>query len=447
MLHHAVRRKVVWRILPLMFVLYIIAYLDRANVGFAKLRMQKELELSDGVFGIGVGIFYVGYLLLEIPGAVLVERWSARKWFTRILVSWGVCSMAMALVRTPTQFYVVRFLLGFAEAGFFPGVIVYLTHWFVRTDRARAFAGLILAVPLSLALGARVSGWLLEQHVPHLSGWQLVFLAEGAPAVGIGMALPFIMTDRPRDARWLTTEERTWLENALEQERLEREALGTLSWGQVLRRPAVWLLALSIFATNTGGIALSIWLPSTIKDLIQQFDPHATDPTVLNWTGLVFLFAVAGVWVSGRTSDRLQERKWHAVAGKALSGLFLAASLAPGLPWPVRLVLLCAMGFFVLFWAPPFWALPSLTLPPTALAVAIGFINIWANIAGGVGSPIVGAMKDAGLSDTHCMLFLACCYLAGAAIIAFVRVPQPKPNSPLAVGGPHSDLARNLKTP
>lgn len=424
MLHQAVRRKVAWRILPLMFALYIISYLDRANVGFAKLRMQQDLELSNRAFGIGVGIFYAGYLLLEIPGAILVDRWSARKWFMRILISWGVCSMAMALVRTPAQFYLVRFLLGLAEAGFFPGVIVYLTHWFPRADRAKAFAGLILAVPLSLALGARASGWLLEHNLPHFSGWQLVFLAEGAPAVLIGLALPFLMTDRPRHARWLTLEERTWLENALEKERIEREALGTQSWRQVLRRPAVWLLALSIFATNTGGIALSIWLPSAMKDLIRQFKPHVTDPEVLNWTGLIFLFAVAGVWVSGRTSDRFQERKWHCVAGKSLSGVFLALSLWPGLPWPIRLTFLCVMGFFVLFWAPPFWALPSLTLPPTALAVAIGFINIWANIAGGVGSPIVGAMKDAGLSDMHCMLFLALCYAAGAAIIAVLRVPR-----------------------
>src|SRR5262245_24471338 len=164
MLHQAVRRKVAWRILPLMFVLYIVAYLDRANVGFARLRMQEELKLSDLVFSLGVGIFYAGYLLLEIPGAILVERWSARKWFMRILISWGACSMAMALVKTPTQFYIVRFLLGLAEAGFFPGVIVYLTHWFVRTDRARAFSGLILAGPMSHALGARVSGWLRAQQ-------------------------------------------------------------------------------------------------------------------------------------------------------------------------------------------------------------------------------------------------------------------------------------------
>src|SRR5262245_11893512 len=173
------RRKVAWRILPLLFALYVIAYLDRANVGFAKLKMQSDLQFSDTVFGIGVALFFVGYMFLEIPGALLVERWSARKWFARILVSWGFCSMAMALVETETQFYVARFLLGLAEAGFFPGVIVYFSHWFPRKDRARAMSRMLFGVPLSLALGARVSAVLLEQTWFDLKGWQWVFLVEG----------------------------------------------------------------------------------------------------------------------------------------------------------------------------------------------------------------------------------------------------------------------------
>src|SRR6266545_744410 len=175
----ALQRQVAWRVLPLVFLLYIVAYLDRANVGFAKLRMASDLQFSEEVFGLGIGIFFIGYLLLEIPGALIVERWSARKWFARILITWGVCSMGMALVRTPAQFYVARFLLGLAEAGFFPGVIVYFTHWFPRADRARALAGMVLAIPVSLALGARVSSWLLEVGWFGLDGWQWVFLIEG----------------------------------------------------------------------------------------------------------------------------------------------------------------------------------------------------------------------------------------------------------------------------
>jgi MFS transporter, ACS family, tartrate transporter len=185
------RRKVAWRALPLLFASYVIAYLDRANVGFAKLQMQGELQFSDSVFGWGIGLFFIGYLFLEIPGALLVEHWSARKWFARIMITWGICSMCMALVRTPTQFYVARFLLGLAEAGFFPGVIVYFTHWFPRRDRARALSAMLIGVPISLALGAYASGLLMRESWFGLSGWQLVFVVEGFPAVLLGIAMPF----------------------------------------------------------------------------------------------------------------------------------------------------------------------------------------------------------------------------------------------------------------
>jgi ACS family tartrate transporter-like MFS transporter len=178
-----VRRKVARRLLPLIFILYVVAYLDRANAGFAKPRMQEALHFTDQQFGWGFGIFFIGYLLLEIPGALIVEHRSASRWFTRIMITWGLCSMATALVRTPWQFYVARFLLGLAEAGFFPGVIVYFTHWFPRAERARALAGMVLGIPVSLACGARLSGWLLEVEWFGWAGWQWVFLAEGLPAV------------------------------------------------------------------------------------------------------------------------------------------------------------------------------------------------------------------------------------------------------------------------
>src|SRR3954454_14501417 len=200
------RRKIAWRILPLLFLLYVISYLDRTNISAAKLKMGDDLRFSETVFGWGIGLFFIGYLFLEIPGALLVEHWSARKWFARILVSWGFCSMAMALVETPAQFYAARFLLGLAEAGFFPGVIVYFTHWFPRKDRARAMSVMLIGVPLSLALGAPVSAVLLEQNWLDLKGWQWVFLIEGAPAALLGLAVPFLLTDRPRHAKWLTEE-------------------------------------------------------------------------------------------------------------------------------------------------------------------------------------------------------------------------------------------------
>src|ERR1044071_1365951 len=209
------RRKVAWRVLPLVFVLYVVAYLDRANVGFAKLRMASDLKFSEEVFGLGIGIFFIGYLSLEIPGALLVERWSARKWFARILISCGFISALTAFVRTPSQFYLARFFLGVAEAGFFPGIIVYFTHWFTSRDRARALSGLIIAVPLSLALGAPVSALLLDANWLGLAGWKWLFIIEGLPAVLLGIVTLLVLTDRPRDAKWLTPAERDYLEQAL----------------------------------------------------------------------------------------------------------------------------------------------------------------------------------------------------------------------------------------
>src|SRR4051812_29169766 len=231
----ALRRKVAWRVLPLVFLIYIVAYLDRANVGFAKLRMANDLKFSEEVFGLGIGIFFIGYLILEIPGALLVERWSARKWFARILISWGFISALTAFVRTPMQFYVARFLLGVAEAGFFPGIIVYFTHWFANRDRGRALSGLVMAVPFSLAMGAPVSALLLNVTWLGLSGWKWLFIVEGLPAVVLGITTFLVMTDRPRHAKWLTPTERDHLEGLLAEEARAKETAGGTTVWQTLR--------------------------------------------------------------------------------------------------------------------------------------------------------------------------------------------------------------------
>ena len=417
------RRKVAWRVLPLLFLLYVIAYLDRANVGFAKLKMQKDLEFSETVFGIGVALFFVGYMFLEVPGALLVERWSARKWFARILVSWGACSMAMALVETPTQFYVVRFLLGLAEAGFFPGVIVYFTHWFPRRDRARAMSVMLLGVPLSLAFGARVSAVLLEQNWFDLKGWQWVFLIEGAPAVLLGLFLPFLLTDRPRQANWLTPEEREWLEGELEAERRATAAVGTVSLKQALRTRNVWLLALALLATNIAGYIFVFWLATVVEGLLAVAGRAADATNVLNWTGFIFLCGAVGVRVSGWSSDRTGERRWHCIAGQLGAAAFLTLAMVPGQSWGMVFAWLCVAGFFAMFWFTPFWVLPTMTLTSSAAAVSIGVINMCGNIAGAIGSPIVGALRDAGFGDRASMAFVAACFVVGAVFVALVRVP------------------------
>lgn len=426
------RRKVARRTLPLIFVLYVVAYLDRVNAGFAKLPMKADLDFSDRVFGWGFGLFFAGYLVFEIPGALLVEHWSARKWFARILVTWGACSMATALVTTPVQFYLARFLLGVAEAGFFPGLIVYFTHWFPRRDRAKALAGMVLGIPVSLALGAQVSAVLIAQDWFGLAGWQWMFLVEGAPAVLLGLAVPFLLTDRPRQARWLTPAERDWLEGTLEAERREAAAGGAVSVRQVLRRPTVWLLALGIMAANTGGYALVLWLPTALKGLLAQLGKPAADSDVLAWLGLVYACGLGGVWLSGWSSDRTGERKWHCAAGMALTGVCLALSIVPGLPWPVLLTGLCLTVFWAFSWPSPFWVLPTLTLTSSAAAVAIGFVNMCANLAGLLGSATVGEMRTAGASDAECLLFLAGCYALGGAFVSLIRVRRAATEGPPA---------------
>jgi len=427
----AVRRKVAWRILPLVFILYVIAYLDRANLGNAWLQMKYLPGFNPEVLGWGAGIFFAGYQLLEIPGALLVERWSARKWFARILVTWGACSMGMALVTTPLQFYFARFLLGLAEAGFFPGLIIYFTHWFPRADRGRALASMVLAVPFSLTVGAWISGALLSVGWFGLAGWQWLFLVEGAPAVLMGVAVPFLLTDRPAQAQWLTAAERAWLVETLTEDRRQAKLAGGETLSQALRRPTVWLLALGIFAANTGGYALAFWLPTVVKTLLMETHGAAapSDEAVLGWTGLIYFCGLAGVWPSAQSSDRTGERKWHCVAGMMLTGIFLGACVLPGQPWALVFVWLCLAGFFAFSWPTPFWVLPTLTLSDSAAAVAIGLINMCANFAGLVGSPVVGTMKKFGASDPMCLLFLACCYLAGGAVIAFLRIARMPPGN------------------
>lgn len=415
----AVRRKVAWHVLPLIFLLYIVAYLDRANAGFAKLAMAGDLKFSDEVFGIGFGIFFVGYLFLEIPGALLVEHWSARKWFSRILISWGFVSALTGLVRTPGQFYVARFLLGVAEAGFFPGIIVYFTHWFTSRDRARALSGLIMAVPFSLALGAPVSALLLNVHWLGLAGWKWLFLLEGLPAVVLGIVTFLMLDDHPQQARWLAPAERDWLVGQLQAEARARQSASHVSIGQILRLKNVWLLALGIFAVNTGGYAFTFWLPTALKGI-----SGSSSSAVLGMSGLIYACGIIGVFLSGQSSDRSGDRKWHAIVGMACAGVFLAASSIPGQPVWLVVLWLCLTGVSGYFWPSPFWALPTLTLGASAAAVSIGLINMFANIAGFLGNRNVGYLKSYHFGDRACLLMLACCFVIGAAIVVLVEVPR-----------------------
>ena len=413
------RKKIAWRILPFIFVLYIISYLDRANVAFAKLSMSADLEFSERVFGLGAGIFFIGYLALEIPGALIVERGSARKWFARILITWGFCTVLVGLVNTPMEFYVARFLLGVAEAGFFPGIIVYFTHWFPSRERARALSGLVMAIPISLALGAPVSALILQHvHWLDLVGWRWVFILEGAPAILFGVITLFYFTDRPRDAKWLEPEEREWITAELEAEDKLKKAGGHVSIWVALRQRNVLLLAFALCAANAGGIAFGFWLPTTIQNANAGSAVGATA-----WSALPYFASLIVVFLAGRSSDRTGKRKLHTAVGQVLTGVFLVISTIPGQSFPAIMFWLCLTAAAAYSWPASFWVLPTLTLTDAAAAASIGLINSVGNLGGFIGPYLFGLLRDLDLTHTQCLLFLASCYVLAAGLTWAIQVP------------------------
>jgi MFS transporter, ACS family, tartrate transporter len=413
------RRKIARRILPFVFFLYVISYLDRANVAFAKLSMTKELGFSEAIFGFGAGIFFIGYLFLEIPGALIVERWSARKWIARILISWGACATLMGFIKTPFHFFAARFILGLAEAGFFPGIIVYLTHWFTGRDRARAMAGFIVGVPFSLMFGAPISSFFLRLHWLGMSGWRWVFVLEGLPAIILGIVTWFYLTDHPRDAKWLEPDERAWIITELDEERRHKRVIGHVSIWQGLKQRNVILLALTLCFANIQGYAFVFWLPTTIH--------RVSGLSVISstlWSALPFVIGLIAMIVSGKVSDRAGERKFHAAIPLMLAATFFALSAVPGQSFPMVLTWLCLTTAAGYSFPAPFWVLPTLTLGESAAAASIGLINLVGNLGGFIGPSVVGYV----LTRTHSyplgMAILALGAMIGGVILLNVRVQQ-----------------------
>ena len=299
-------RKIRRHILPLVFLLYVVAFLDRANVAYAKLTMSPELGFSEAVYGFGAGLFFVGYFLLEIPGALIVQRWGARRWIARILFTWGLCTALVGLVHTPKQFYSTRFLLGAAEAGFFPGIIVHLNQWFPSEYRAGALARFIVASPIALAIGGPVAGPILKLKWLGLSGWRWLFIIEGVPAVVLAVVTLFLMTDSPGQAGWLEPEEREWVCRALEDERRRKTAFGTFPIRQAMRQRGVLLLALITFLANIGIQGFFLWVPTTVHKA-SGLPPYLA--AIIS--GLSFVIAVVSVLFCSRSSDRTGERFLH----------------------------------------------------------------------------------------------------------------------------------------
>jgi ACS family tartrate transporter-like MFS transporter len=414
------RKRVTRRLIPFLFLLYVVAYLDRVNLSFAGLEMTRELQFSNEVFGFGSGIFFFGYVLLEIPGTILVELWSARKWISRILITWGLMAALTGLIHTKQEFYWARFLLGVAEAGFFPGVIVYITHWFRKEDRAKATAMFSAAIPMSQIIGSPISALLLNIHWLGLSGWRWLLILEGLPAVVLGVITIFYLTDKPKDARWLPEDEREWLTGELERERQQVSAKGKVSvWQAFWKRDVILLTLVYFFGTNVS-YGLTLWLPKMMQTLSGYSSVVVTllsaIPYLATWPFMILV---------GWNSDRTNERRWHTGLCCILAGVGLAiarstGSVAVGLAG----FTLAASGIYGRM--APFWALPGTFLSGASAAAVVGSINCIANTGGFFGPYIVGFLTDK--TGTYAAGVL---YLIGSAIVAgllvlLVRRPDAK---------------------
>ncbi len=408
------RRKIARRLIPFLFLLYITAFIDRVNVSFAGLDMTRELHFSNEVFGFGAGIFFFGYCLLEIPGAMLAQSWSARKWIAAIMIVWGVLAGITGLIQTAAQFNAIRFLLGLAEGGFFPAVIVYLTHWFRQADRAKAIAMFMAAIPVSNAVGAPIAGLLLHLHWLGISGWRWLLILEGIPAFLCGIVTLFYLTDWPKDARWLSEGERAWISGELEREAREKAARrGHMSLLQAFRQPVVLALALSYFLINTTGYGINIWLPKMIQKL-----PGLTTMQVSLVAAIPSLCAIPAMLLVGWHSDRTGERKWHAALAAILAGVGLGLS-----QWVAGMPLLVVACFAiavigVMSYYPTFWALPTRFLDDSTAAASFGFINLIANFGGFAGPYMVGFLTDrTGTYVAGVMLLVSTAILSGLVLM------------------------------
>ncbi len=414
------RRRIARRLLPFLFILYFIAYLDRVNVGFAGLEMSRNLGFTDRVFGLGAGIFFAGYFLFEIPGALIVERWSARKWIARILITWGLVTVLVALIHTPAQFYGARFFLGAAEAGFFPGIIVYLTHWFRHEDRARAGALFMSAIPISNVLGSPLAGWLLGVRWLGIPGWRWLFILEGIPAVLLGLTTLFYLTDWPREARWLRPDEREWIAGELERERTAKSAAGSWTVRQALRQRDVILLALVYFFALIGLYGFNFWFPTILK--------RATglpNLTVTSIAALPYLLGTALMVWNGWHSDRTGEWRWHTAAIIGSCGIFMALSIGAGGSLWISLGFLILAGACTTAFMPSFWSLPTTFLSESAAAASIGLINSVGNLGGFAGPYFVGKLSSLTGSFTFSMIFMIVALLLSAVLVLGLRVKRP----------------------
>jgi MFS family permease len=388
-LEQSTMRHVAWRIVPFICLLYVLNILDRANVGFARLAMQDDLGLSQATFDLGYGMFYVGYILFEVPSNLLMRRFGARRWIARIMISWGLVSAATMFARDLWTFYGLRILLGIAEAGFFPGIILYLSDWFPDRQRAKMTAFFMLAIGLSNVLGNPISGWIMDRFdgVNGWHGWQWLFLLEGLPTSVVGIVVLFYLQDSPRDARWLSTDQRNWLVGHLAREDRQRQAQHGPDRWQAMLQPRVWLLIAIYFTVAVGSNAGGAYFPTLIKDQYQG----ASNFQIGLLTALPHLCSIVVMSLVGISSDRSGERRWH-LAGSAMAAAGGWSLVAWGPSPPVAMLGLCIAQAGMMSMLPVFWTLPGTFLSGVAAAGGIALINSVANIGGFFGASILGQL-------------------------------------------------------
>jgi ACS family tartrate transporter-like MFS transporter len=414
------RRRVAYRLLPFVFLLYLVNYIDRVNVSFANLRMSADLGFSDRVYGLGIGMFYITYVLFEIPGAVIVERWSARKWIARIMISWGIVTILTGFVHTAAQFYAARFFLGAAESSFFPGMIVYLTHWFCVRDRSRAIACLYAANPAAALIGSPLAGWLLGVHWHSLAGWRWLFILEGIPAIVVGIVTYFYMTDWPAEAGWLPQDERDWLVHELQAEVQAEKKIRNYTIMEAFCDLRIVRLLVAYFLALTGALGTIYWIPTFVKRL-----SGSSTQTVTSLLLIPALIGIAGMLINGWHSDKTAERHWHSAIPLVAAGSMFGLLTAFHHEIPLAIACLLLGSGFLYAYYPAFWAIPTVMLSEAAAAATFGLINSIGQLGGFAGNYVIGFLNDQTHSLAASFAFIALVYVAAGGLILSLSVRDP----------------------
>jgi ACS family tartrate transporter-like MFS transporter len=417
--------RVTRRLIPFAFLCYVVAYLDRVNVSFAASAMQRDLGFTNTEYGVGAGLFFLGYCLFEVPSNVLLERVGARRWIARIMIGWGIVAMGMMFVRDAASFYAARVILGIAEAGFFPGIVLYLTYWIPAGDRARTGALFMMAAPVSIIVGAPISAMLLDLDGRlGLRGWQWLFLLEGLPAVLLGLFALRVLTDRPRDAYWLPAEDREWLTRTMDDERTRRAATGHTSIRHSLSSGRVWLLCLVYFLNTVNTYGIFLWLPKMLSEAA-----GSKNLSISLLTAIPFMAALVAMVLVGRHSDRTGERKGHvaACALTAAAGLLLAVTFRDNIWLLVFSFTLSQMGQRSVMSV--FWTIPPIFLGGIGAAAGIGLINAIGNLGGAVGPTLMGILRDFTGAYTGGLLVLAGALVIEAIVVMTLRIPARDPQA------------------